>query len=99
MVSPNSKSWLMFLTKRALQRTIREAGAIDWTAPVIPEAATVEPSLAPTVEDLLEAIGSADFATKARQKLRALKLYESQPERKIEIFDDPDPLRRGRFFA
>ena len=40
-------------------------------------------------EELLEAIGSADFATKARQKLRALKLYESQPERKIEIFDAP----------
>ena len=89
MVSPNSKSWLVFLTKRALQRTIREAGAIEWTASIVPEAATAEPSLAPTVGELLEAIGSADFATKARQKLRALKLYESQPERKIEIFDAP----------
>ena len=35
----------------------------------------------------------------ARQKLRALKLYESPPERKIEIFDDPYLLRRASSIA
>ena len=99
VVSPNSKSWLIFLTKRSLQGTIRGAKLVDWAAPVVPATATVEPSFAPTVEDLLEAIGSADFASQARRKLRALELYESPPERKIDIFDDPDLLRHGRFIA
>ena len=99
LVSPNSRSWLIFLTKRALQRTIRGARSLDWVAPVVPESATVEPSLTPTVEDLLEALGSADFASQARRTLRALELYESPPKRKIEIFDDPELIKRGRFIA
>jgi len=99
LVSPNSQSWLIFLAKRTLQRTIRAARTIDWTAPVIPESATVEPSLAPNVEELLEVLGSADFAAQAHQKLRALKMYESTPDRQIEIFDDPETLRRGRLIA
>ena len=99
LVSPNSQSWLIFLTKRALQRTIRRVQSFDWTAPVVPWPATVEPSFAPTVEELLEALGSTDFASQARQKLRALKLYESPSERKIEFFDDPRLLQRARFIA
>jgi tetratricopeptide (TPR) repeat protein len=99
LVSPNSQSWLIFLTKRSLQRTIRGARSLDWAAPLVPESATVEPSFAPTVEDLLEALGSADFAFQARRKLRALDLYQSPPNRKIEIFDDPELMKRGRFIA
>jgi hypothetical protein len=98
-VSPNSRSWLIFLTKRSLQRTIRGARFFEWTAPLVPESATVEPSLAPTVEDLLEALGSADFVSQTRGKLRALRLYESPPKRRIEIFDDPELIKRGRFIA
>jgi hypothetical protein len=99
VVSPNSRSWLVFLAKRALQRTIRGARSFEWTAPLVSESATVEPSLAPTVEELLEALGSADFASQARGKLRALQLYESPPKRPVEIFDDPELVKRGRFFA
>lgn len=88
MVSPNSRSWLIFLTKRALRRTIRGAQSIDWAAPVVLESATVEPSLAPTVEELLECLGSADFASQAHRKLRALELYESSPNHRPEIFGD-----------
>jgi tetratricopeptide (TPR) repeat protein len=99
MISPNNRSWLIFLTKRSLQRTIRGARFFEWTAPLVPESATVEPSLAPTVEDLLEALGSADFVSQARGKLRALRLYESPPKRRIEIFDDPELIKRGRFIA
>jgi hypothetical protein len=98
-VSPNSQSWLIFLTKRALQRANRGARSINWTAPVVPESATVEPSLAPTVEELLECLGSADFAAQARRKLRALELYLSPPDRRPEIFDDPETIKRGRFIA
>jgi hypothetical protein len=94
-VSPNSQSWLIFLTKRALQRTIRGARSFDWAAPVVPESATVEPSFAPTVEELLECLGSADFASKARRKLHALELYESPPNRRPEIFDAPELIKRG----
>jgi hypothetical protein len=99
MVSPNSQSWLIFLTKRALQRTIRGARSLDWAAPVVPESATVEPSFAPTVEQLLECLGSADFALQARRKLRAIDLYESPPNRKFDIFIDPEWIKRGRFIA
>ena len=99
LVSPNSQSWLIFLTKRALQRTIRGARSLDRDAPVVPESATVEPSFAPTVGELLEALGSADFASQARRKLRALELYRSPPKRTIEIFDDPELFKRGRFIA
>jgi tetratricopeptide (TPR) repeat protein len=99
IVSPNSQSWLIFLTKRAMQRTIRGARSIDRAAPVVPESATVEPSFAPTVGELLEALGSADFASQARRKLRALQLYESSPKRTIELFDGPDLIKRGRFIA
>jgi hypothetical protein len=99
LVSPNSQSWLIFLTKRALQRTIRGARSFDWAAPVVPESATVEPSFAPTVEELLESLGSADFASQARRKLRALELYQSPPNRRPEIFDDPELIKRGRFIA
>jgi len=98
MVSPNSQSWLIFLTKRALQRTIRGARSVDWAAPVVPESATVEPSFAPTVAELLECLDSADFASQARRKLRALELYMSPPNRH-EIFDDPELIKRGRFIA
>jgi hypothetical protein len=97
-VSPNSQSWLIFLTKRALQQTIRHSRTFEWTAPLVPDSATAEPSLAPTVEDLLEALGSADFSAQARGKLRAIRLYESPPKR-IEIFDDPELIKRGRFNA
>jgi tetratricopeptide (TPR) repeat protein len=99
MVSPNSQSWLIFLTKRAMQRTIRGARSIDRAAPVVPESATVEPSFAPTVEELLECLGSADFGSQARRKLRALELYQSPPNRRPEIFDDPELIKRGRFIA
>jgi tetratricopeptide (TPR) repeat protein len=99
IVSPNSRSWLIFLTKRAMQRTIRGARSFEWAAPVVPGSATVEPSFAPTVEELLECLGSADFASQARRKLRAIQLYESPPKRMIEIFDDPELIKRGRFFA
>ena len=101
MVSPNSQSWLIFLTKRCLQRTIRGARSLDWAAPAVPESAAVEPSLAPTVEDLLEALGSADFASQARRKLRALDPgAPGRPlERKIEIFDHPGAVKRCRFIA
>jgi tetratricopeptide (TPR) repeat protein len=98
-VSPNSQSWLIFLTKRALQRTNRGARSLDRAAPIVPESATMEPSFAPTVEELLDCLGSADFASQARGKLRALELYQSPPDRKIEIFDDPELMRRGRFIA
>jgi hypothetical protein len=96
---PNSRSWLTFLAKRALKEAVRGAGSIDWSAPVVAESATVEPSLAPTVEELLEAIGSADFAVQARGKLRALEIYESQPEPEIEIFDTVEPRERNRRIA
>ena len=101
IVSPNSQSWLIFLTKRALQRTTRGARLLDWAAPVVPEAATVEPSFVPTVEDLLEALGSADFASQARRKLRALELYESPPKRNPGApgFDNPELIKRWRFIA
>jgi tetratricopeptide (TPR) repeat protein len=99
IVSPNSQSWLLYLTKRALQRTIRGARSIDRAAPVVPESATVEPSFAPTVGELLESLGSADFASQARRKLRALELYQSPPNRRPEIFDDPELIKRGRFIA
>jgi tetratricopeptide (TPR) repeat protein len=99
MVSPNSHSWLIFLTKRALQRTTRGARSFDWAAPMVPESATVEPSFAPTVGELLEALGSADFASQARRKLRALDLYLSPPNRRPEIFDDPELIKHGRFIA
>ena len=99
LVSPNSQSWLFFLTKRALQRTIRGARSLDRAAPVVPESATVEPSFAPTVGELLEALGSADFASQARRKLRALELYQSPPNRRPEIFDDPELIKRGRLIA
>jgi hypothetical protein len=99
LVSPNSHSWLVFLTKRALQRTIRGARSLEWAAPVVPERATVEPSFVPTVEELLECLGSADFASQARRKLRALELYQSPPNRKPEIFDDLELIKRGRFIA
>jgi hypothetical protein len=98
-VSPNSQSWLIFLAKRALQRTIRGAASLDWDAPVVAESATAEPSFAPTVGELLEALGSADFAAQARRKLRALDLYQSPPHRNIELFDDPDQFQRGRLIA
>jgi tetratricopeptide (TPR) repeat protein len=97
MVSPNSQSWLIFLTKRALQRTIRGARSLDRAAPMVPESATVEPSLAPTVEELLECLGSADFASQARRKLSALELYQSPPNRRPQIFNDPELIKRGRF--
>jgi hypothetical protein len=99
MVSPNSQSWLIFLTKRAMQRTIRGARSIDWAAPVVPESATVEPSFAPTVGELLECLDSADFAAQARRKVRAFQLYQSPPNRRHEIFDDPELIKRGRFIA
>jgi tetratricopeptide (TPR) repeat protein len=99
MMSPNSRSWLIFLTKRAVQRTIRGARSVDRAAPVVPESATVEPSFAPTVGELLECLGSADFASQARRKLRALELYQSLPNRRPEIFDDPELIKRGRFIA
>lgn len=98
VVSPNSQSWLIFLTKRALQQTIRHSRTFEWTAPLVADSATAEPSLAPSVEDLLEALGSADFSAQARGKLRAIQLYESPPKR-IEIFDDPELIKRGRFIA
>jgi hypothetical protein len=98
-VSPNSQSWLIFLTKRALGRTIRGAWSIDRAAPVVPESATVEPSFAPTVGEFLEALGSADFASQARRKLRALDIYQSPSNRRPEIFDDPELIKRGRFIA
>jgi hypothetical protein len=99
MLNPNSRSWLIFLARRALQRTNRGARSLDWEAPVVPESAAVEPSFVPTVRELLEALGSADFASQARGKLRALQLYESPPKRTIENFDDPElfkarPLHR-----
>lgn len=97
-VSPNSQSWLIFLAKRAYQRTIRNSKTFEWTAPLVPESATAEPSLTPTVEELLESLGSADFNAQARGKLRAIRLFESAPKR-IEIFDDPDLIKRGRFIA
>jgi hypothetical protein len=99
IVSPNSQSWLIFLTKRAMQRTIRGARSFEWAAPVVPESSTVEPSFAPTVEELLECLGSADFASQAYRKLRALELYQSPPNRRHQIFDDPDLVKRGRFIA
>jgi hypothetical protein len=101
IVSPNSHSWLIFLTKRALQRTIRGARSFEWTAPVVSESATVEPSFAPTVEELLECLGSADFASQARRKLRALDpgAPGRPPNRRPEIFDDPELIKRGRFIA
>jgi tetratricopeptide (TPR) repeat protein len=99
LVSPNSQSWLIFLTKRALGRTIRGARSLDRAAPVVPESATVEPSFAPTVEELLECLGSADFASQARRKLRALEIYQSPPNRRPEIFDDPELIKRVRFIA
>jgi tetratricopeptide (TPR) repeat protein len=99
IVSPNSQSWLIFLTKRAMQRTIRGARSFEWAAPVVPESATVEPSFAPTVEELLECLGSADFASQARRKLRAIDLYQSPPNRRPQIFDDPELIKRGRFIA
>jgi tetratricopeptide (TPR) repeat protein len=99
MVSPNSQSWLIFLTKRALRRTIPGARSLDRAAPVVPESATVEPSFAPIVEELLECLGSTDFASQARRKLRALELYQSPPNRRPEIFDDPELIKRGRFIA
>jgi len=99
MVSPNSQSWLIFLTKRALQRTIRGARSLDRAAPMVPESATLEPSFAPTVGELLECLGLADFASQARRKLRALELYQSPPNRRPEIFDDPELIKRGRFIA
>jgi len=98
-VSPNSQSWLTFLTKRTLQRTIRGARSLDRDAPLVGESATVEPSFAPTVGELLEALDSADFAIQARRKLRALELYKSPPNRRPEIFDDPELIKRGRFIA
>jgi tetratricopeptide (TPR) repeat protein len=99
IVSPNSRSWLIFLSKRALQRTIRGARSFDWAAPVVPQSAMVEPSFAPTVAEMLECLGSADFASQARRKLRALELYQSPPNRRPEIFDDPELIKRGRFIA
>jgi hypothetical protein len=99
MLSPNSQSWLIFLAKRSLERTIRAARSLDWDAPVVPASATVEPSFAPTVGELLESLGSADFAAQARRKLRALELYESPPNRTPEFFDDPMWMKRGRFIA
>jgi tetratricopeptide (TPR) repeat protein len=99
IVSPNSHSWLLYLTKRALQRTTRGAWSLDWAAPVVPESATVEPSFAPTVGELLDSLGSADFASQARRKLRALELYQSPPNRRPEIFDDLESIKRGRFIA
>jgi hypothetical protein len=99
LVSPNSRSWLFFLTKRALQRTIRGARSVDWTAPLVLESATVEPSLAPTVAELLEAIGAADFGSKARGKLRALEFFKSQPKRSLEPYDVPESIQRGRLIA
>jgi hypothetical protein len=85
-VGPNSGSWLTFLARRALERTVR-ARAVDWTAPVVAPETTIEPSLVPTVEDLLDALGSADFALRAHQKLRALRMYRSPPNRAIEQYD------------
>ena len=82
-----------------VRRTIRGARPFDWAAPVVPESATVEPSFAPTVGELLESLGSADFASQARRKLRALDLYQSPPNRRPEIFDDPELIKRGRFIA
>jgi tetratricopeptide (TPR) repeat protein len=99
LVSPNNQSWLIFLTKRALRRTIRGARSFDRAAPMVPESATVEPSFAPTVEELLECLGSADFASQAHRKLRALELYQSPPNRRPEFFDDPERIKRGRFIA
>lgn len=98
-VSPNSQSWFIFLTKRALQRTIRCERSLEWAAPSASGSVRVDPSLAPTVEELLVALDSADFASQARGKLRALQLYESSPERRIDIFDDPDMITRRRFIA
>jgi tetratricopeptide (TPR) repeat protein len=99
MLSPNSQSWLVFLAKRALERTIRGARSLNGAAPMVSESATAEPSFAPTVEELLESLGSADFASQARRKLRALDLYQSPPNRRPEIFDDPELIKRGRFIA
>jgi len=98
-VSPNSQSWLIFLTKRALGRTIRGARSLDRAAPMVPESAMVDPSFAPTVEELLECLGSADFASQARRKLRALELYQSPPNRRPKSFDDPELIKRGHFIA
>lgn len=97
MASPNSKSWLLFLAKRCYQRTITEARTSDWWAvPVVPWQTTLEPSLTPTVEELLEALGSDDFANQASQKLRALRIYESESDRGIEFFDPEELFRTGR---
>lgn len=95
--SPNSRAWLQFLAKRCFQRTVRQARVSEWwTVPVVPWQATLDPSLAPTVEDLLDALGSADFAYQAAQKLRALRIYESEPDRGIEIFDPQGLFRAGK---
>ena len=41
---------------------------------------------------------AGDFPAQARQKLRAVRLYESD-SRPAEIFDDIETLLRGRFIA
>jgi hypothetical protein len=97
-VVPNSRSWLVFLARWALTRTIREAQRLDWSAPVIPAAATAGPALAPTVEDLLACLGSADFAVQARGKLRALQHHELRPSPEGEIYDAP-MFERGHLIA
>jgi hypothetical protein len=66
---------------------------------VVAESATVEPSFAPAVAELLEALGSADFASQARRKLRAREIYQSPPNSRPAIFDDPELLRKWRFIA
>ncbi len=98
LVHPSSRSWLVFLTRRALERACRASPRIDGSAHLVAPDATAEPSLAPTVGELLEALGAADFPVQARQKLRAVRLYESARD-KPEIFDDIETLLRGRFVA
>jgi hypothetical protein len=61
----------------------------------MPETATAEPSFVPTVGELLECLGSTDFAAQSRRKLRAIKLYQSEPE----LFHDRHWMKRGQFIA
>jgi hypothetical protein len=99
LVSPNSRSWLVFLAKRSLVHAVRQAGSFDRSASLVSEQVTAEPSFAPTAADLLDALGSSDFAAQARLKLRALDLYLNPPSRRHEPFNDPDILKRWRFIA
>jgi hypothetical protein len=93
--SPNSRSWLIFLAKRAYSQAARSDWSLNHAMPIMPETATAEPSFVPTVGELLECLGSTDFAAQSRRKLRAIKLYQSEPE----LFHDRHWMKRGQFIA